>query len=199
MNALVGGLSPARARRAFNQLGLDMRIFQLLAVMAAALVISGPSLANINVARSTMPDAELAGEARMRVFVWNVYDAALFAPEGEYRADEPFALSLSYLRAFTADQIIDRTMVEIEQQPGVDPARLPVWRAALAQVIPDVERGVTITGLRDGQGYASFYRGEELLGVVEDAEFSRRFFDIWLGENTSNPSFRQALLQGDTQ
>jgi hypothetical protein len=32
------------------------------------------------------------------------------------------------------------------------------------------------------------------VGVIRDAEFSRRFFNIWLGEKTSEPKLRAQLI-----
>jgi hypothetical protein len=163
--------------------------------LGLAMIIAAPAWASLDVARQGVPDAELAGEARFRVLFWNVYDAALYAPEGDYRADAPFALSLTYLRDFTSDQIVGRTMAEIERQPDVDAASLAPWREQLSALIPDVQKGMTITGLRDSTGRAQFYLGVELLGTIQDTELSRRFFDIWLGEHTSAPEFQQALLR----
>jgi hypothetical protein len=39
-----------------------------------------------------------------------------------------------------------------------------------------------------------FYSNGEEIGSVDDSEFTTSFFNIWLGEKTSEPKFRKALL-----
>ncbi|TNE61539.1 MAG: hypothetical protein EP341_00660 [Sphingomonadales bacterium] len=170
-------------------------------IRAAALsmflvVVSWPAAASLDLVQSYVPEAELAGEARMRVLIWNVFDAALYAPEGEYDPDAPFALSLSYLRDFTSDQIVTRSLHEMARQGPLDPQLREQWRVELAGIIPNVGPGVTIVGVRDSQGHAHFFLGREWLGTVADPDFSQRFFNIWLGPETSSPAFQRAMLGG---
>jgi len=159
-------------------------------------LFSLPAAADLELVDTYVPNAELAGEARMRVLVWDVFDAELYAPEGEYDPSSPFALSLSYLREFTSEQIVARSMSEIERQGPLDSTTRELWRGELAQLIPDVEPGMTIVGVRDATGRAHFYLGQEKLGTVEDPNFSRKFFNIWLGAETSNPAFQRAIFEG---
>jgi hypothetical protein len=39
-----------------------------------------------------------------------------------------------------------------------------------------------------------FFHNGNPRGEVRDAEFTRRFFGIWLGEATSEPALRDSLL-----
>jgi hypothetical protein len=48
---------------------------------------------------------------------------------------------------------------------------------------------------RPGVG-AQFYQGGRALGRIDDPEFARRFFAVWLGPSTSAPALRDALLAG---
>jgi hypothetical protein len=60
-------------------------------------------------------------------------------------------------------------------------------------VFPDVQSGDRITGLYlPGQG-ARFYFGERLLGEVNDAEFARAFFAIWLDPRTRAPALLESM------
>ena len=43
----------------------------------------------------------LLGEGRLRVLFWEIYDASLYATNGVYDPEKPFALSLTYLRGFS--------------------------------------------------------------------------------------------------
>ncbi|MEH0069805.1 chalcone isomerase family protein [Pannonibacter sp. Pt2-lr] len=67
-----------------------------------------------------------------------------------------------------------------------------------ARHFPGCVRGASITGVRDASGKAVFYKDGRRIGTINDADFSRRFFAIWLGNNTSNPSL-QASLTGSAR
>lgn len=139
----------------------------------------------------------LVGEARLKVLFWNVFDARLHAPDAAFDPEAPFALSLSYLRKLKAAKIIEKSIEEMASQPSTDRRELSRWKVQLAAIIPDVRDGTTITGLRDEDGNAIFYRDDELIGRIDDPAFSRSFFGIWLGEATSEPDLRRGLLGKD--
>ena len=61
-------------------------------------------------------------------------------------------------------------------------------------MLPDVRSGDRLVGVYlPGQG-AVFRSGGRVLGRVDDAEFARLFFGIWLSPQTSEPGLRQALV-----
>ena len=74
--------------------------------------------------------------------------------------------------------------------------QLSAWGESLTAIFPDVTAGTRLTGFSDFQGYTQFFHNEEAVGAIQDAEFTRRFFAIWLGEDTSEPGLRQQLLAG---
>jgi hypothetical protein len=41
----------------------------------------------------------LVGAGRLSVLFWDIYNIQLWAPDGQYRPDQPFALELRYLKA----------------------------------------------------------------------------------------------------
>ncbi|MFK7859435.1 MAG: chalcone isomerase family protein [Granulosicoccus sp.] len=143
-------------------------------------------------------DAQLVGEARLKVMFWDVFDARLYADSGLYRSSEPFALSLSYLRSLDGRKIVSKSMEEIRRQaPGSSPEQLARWEKKLLSIIPDVSKGTSITGVRTEEGSTVFYFGNNEIGRVDDLEFTNAFFNIWLGSNTSDPTFRYKLLGGE--
>ena len=68
------------------------------------------------------------------------------------------------------------------------------WLRTMTQIFPDVKAGDRITGIQRPEGLSRFFHNSSLRGEVRDAEFTRRFFGIWLGETTSEPSLRDSLL-----
>jgi hypothetical protein len=165
----------------------------------AALVMStaffpGAASANPAIAKRYLADVQKVGDGVLTYLFWDVYRATLYAPAAGWRRDAPFVLSLAYLRDLKGADIAGRTIAEIRDQGFTDKARLADWSDRLTALFPDVADGDSLTAVRDEAGRTIFYRGAGRIGIVDDAEFTRRFFDIWLGEKTSEPQLRRALL-----
>ncbi|NVK57650.1 MAG: chalcone isomerase family protein [Alteromonadaceae bacterium] len=141
-----------------------------------------------------VPDAKLAGQARYSYLFWDVYDAALYAPQGRWQQSAPFALTLTYLRDFDGADIAKRSVKEIRAQGFSDNDRLQRWQATMTDLFPDVTENDTITGVATAGGNTRFYLNDALLGEVTESEFTQWFFNIWLGPQTTEPEFRAKLL-----
>ena len=146
-----------------------------------------------------LPQARHVGSSRLTVWGFQIYDAHLWAPAsfaaGRY-ATSPMALELSYLRNFKALDIAERSLKEMRRSQPISTAQAALWKADMLRVIPDVEKGERILGVhRPGRG-AAFWVNGKASGEIQDAEFARLFFGIWLSPNTSEPRMRAALLAG---
>ena len=141
-----------------------------------------------------VPNAALVGECRVSYLFFKIYDVALFADSGTWQPGEPFALSLRYLRDIPGDAIVARTLKEIRGQGFDDEPTLERWGEQLSNIIPDVNRQTTLTGIADEQGNTVFYLGEEEIGRVQEPLFTDQFFNIWVGTNSSRPELRDQLL-----
>ena len=72
--------------------------------------------------------------------------------------------------------------------------KLAAWYTQMSEIFPDVGTGNSIIGVYlPGKG-TQFWQGHRKLGEISDVDFSRRFFEIWLGSMTSAPELRAALL-----
>lgn len=132
--------------------------------------------------------------SRMTYLFWDVYDASLYAPQGAYSQDQPFVLVLHYLRALDGKEIAKRSLEEMQKQGFSDSSRGERWLTKMAQIFPDVSKDTVLLGVRTADGYTQFYQDDKLIGEVKDSEFTTRFFNIWLGEKTSEPTMRAELL-----
>ena len=142
-----------------------------------------------------IPNAEKAGEGRLTYLFWDVYDATLFAPNGQTDGNRPpLALSLSYLRPIEGRKIADRSIEEMRKLGLNDEVKLADWHAQMKNIFPDVDMGITLTGVYNNDGSTIFYKNGENIGRISDPDFTRAFFDIWLDEKTSAPDLRQSLL-----
>ncbi|MFK8081120.1 MAG: chalcone isomerase family protein [Granulosicoccus sp.] len=160
--------------------------------------LSMPAQATPQVIKTHLADPELVGEARLKVMFWNVFDASLYAESGHYQENQPFALSLTYLRSLEGKKIVDKSMEEIRRQsPDTSDGQLVRWEQKLLEIIPDVSKGTSITGVRTPEGHTRFYFGNEPIGSVQDSTFTHAFFSIWLSSEASDPKFRHKLLGGN--
>ncbi|MFN7114676.1 MAG: chalcone isomerase family protein [Alphaproteobacteria bacterium] len=143
--------------------------------------------------KDEITDAAHVGGGRLTVMVWDVYDAALFAPGGVYSEEKPFALRLSYLRKLQGRKIADKSSEEIRRQGFKDEIRLAIWHRQMRSIFPDVDKGTSLTGIRRKDGSVAFYHDGKIAGVIDDPDFAPHFFGIWLAADTSAPALRQAL------
>ena len=140
-----------------------------------------------------MPSARaVAPQAEFTRFGFSIYRAQLWAPEGQYKKDAPFALSLTYSRDIAGERILDASLKEMNKL-GAPVEQSPQWREQLAQVLPNVKQGDTLTGVyTPGQGAEFFYQNQKT-GTLDD-ELAAFFFSIWLDPRTSEPDLRRSLL-----
>ena len=172
------------------------RKFKNAACVACFIAFLGilPAYAFVEQIENYVPAAEKVGEGRLTYLFWDVYDAELYAPNGTWREDGPYALRISYLMNLDSKTIADHSALEIREQGIADEARLAAWHEQMRKIFPDVGEGISLTGVNTGTGEVVFYKNDVEIGRIKDAEFSRAFFDIWLNEKTSEPDLRRKLL-----
>jgi Chalcone isomerase-like len=146
---------------------------------------------------STLPNTEFAGKGKLTFFGLEVYESSLWvAPNFKGLAFEnhPFALELHYLRNFTAVDIAKRSLDEMQGIESVTEQKAAQWIKAMGEIFPNVKKGDRLIGVHQPGGGATFWHNGKRSGEIRDAEFSRRFFAIWLSPKTSEPKLRKALL-----
>lgn len=163
--------------------------------MAAVLSLLGvtPAYALDHI-KKFVPQAEKVGQGRLTYMLWDVYDAALYAQQGLWEQDKPFALQLSYLRKISGKKIADHSIKEMRNQGFGDEVKLATWHTRMKNIFPNVDDGIILTGVYTDTGETVFYLDDTEIGRINDPEFSKAFFDIWLSERTSAPDLRQKLL-----
>lgn len=146
--------------------------------------------------QDAVPGAQIIGSGEFSVFGFDVYDARLWSAARPLANDQPFALELIYRRKISRDDLVQASVDEIKRLSGnrVSPAQLAGWQAQMEQSFVDVQSGTRITGVYlPGQG-ARFFVGQRLQHEIDDPQFARAFFDIWLDPRTRNPTLREQLL-----
>ena len=163
--------------------------------MACVMTMIGisPSYAS-DFLQTYVPQAKEVGHGRLRVMLWDVYDATLYASDGKMQKDKPFALKLSYLRAFEGQKIADRSIQEMRSQGINDEVKLADWHAQMKKIFPDVNKGISLTGVLTQNGESVFFENNQEIGRIADPAFGSAFFNIWLSEKTNAPDLRLKLL-----
>ncbi len=149
--------------------------------------------------REALPQGRLIGQGRLSVWGFQIYDARLWAQPGFGPASyvrAPLALELSYLRAFSAEEVAERSLKEIRRSAPVTDEQAARWTADMLRVLPSVQKGDRVLGVHQPGVGAFFWHNGKSSGGVKDPDFARLFFGIWLAPNTSEPKLRDALLAG---
>jgi hypothetical protein len=177
---------------------LSVAFFALAAAVATAdIPMSGlpPAVAQL------LPEVRIRGGGELAFFGLSIYDARLYriaSARGECAPDESFALHLIYKRRLYGDRIAARSVEEMTKL-GYGTAEQRVrWGALLKKLLPDVNEGDSLTGVNVPLLGVSFYQNGKPLGTIDDREFARAFFAIWLDPRTSEPALRRQLL-GEAQ
>lgn len=145
-----------------------------------------------------IPTARMVGQSRLKMYFFKIYDATLYAPNGQFDQTQPFALSLGYLRDFDGADIAQRSIDEMRDLGYRDTAQLAQWLIQMELSFPNIIAGDVLTGVVDEQQYTRFYFNGKPTHTVADPEFTQAFFAIWLDSKTSQPKMRIQLL-GETK
>ncbi len=188
----------SRLRVVDMMLGVLMFVGCLLAASILSTAVAqtatetSPAQSNGKGWSALVPSAQKIGEGQLRRWGFLVYDATLWSTTGQFESNQPFALSLTYARSISRDQIVDASLDQMREL-GIDVDQHPDWAQALRNVFVDVNEGDTLTGVHvPGEG-AVFFEGDRLTGRI-DEDLSQAFFDIWLDPETTAPELRLALL-----
>ena len=135
----------------------------------------------------------LVGEARLKVFIWEVYDSALFTPSGRWQGDAPYQLSLHYLRDIPAAKLIQETEKAWQEQ-GRNHPKQGEWLTLLGDLWPDITEGDNLVFGLNASGDSAFWFNGVPIGSIDDRDFGPLFGGIWLDPDTPRPGLRAELI-----
>ena len=144
-----------------------------------------------------LPQVRIRGGGELTFLGLSIYDARLFrevSARGEVTTDEPFALQLIYKRKLYGALIAARSVEEMSKLDYGSDEQRSQWGQQLKQILPDVDAGDSLTGINLPRRGVRFYRNGKLIGVIDDGDFARAFFAIWLDPRTSEPLLRRQLM-----
>jgi hypothetical protein len=147
--------------------------------------------------RPALPDAQLCGQGEFRMIGFDIYTAQLWGSCDSAPFDAPFALQLTYHRTIARSKIVDSSLDEMMRLAArpVSSVTLAHWRDLMQTAFVDVKSGDTLIGVYlPGEG-VRFYAGTRLTADIDDVQFARAFFEIWLHAETRAPGLRNDLLK----
>lgn len=144
--------------------------------------------------KAHVPNATMVGRGVLTYAFWDVYEATLYAPDGRWDSASPAALTIEYYRAINGKDIADRSVQEMRKQGFTDEVKLAAWNAQLKAIFPDVKDGTVLSAVYVPGKHTTFYNGTAEIGTIKGNDFGSQFLGIWLGEATSEPELRRALL-----
>lgn len=142
------------------------------------------------------PNWTRIGLAKLSVLWFDIYQAELSSETGVFEPDRSFKLTLTYLRNFTAETLIDETFAQFST--SITKQQALSWRQSLKQIWPDVTASDQISFIRTNEGDSQFFFNKHYLGTVKDKAFGKHFADIWLAKDSAYPKLA-AKLKGEAQ
>jgi hypothetical protein len=138
---------------------------------------------------------KIVGEGKMSYLFWDIYNLKLYTATGNYEGlIKDTALEFNYLRDIKSIELVNETENQWrELKLDVHPEEAK-WLAQLKTLWPDITEGDQLIFYINDKGYSEFYYNGKYTGVIESVEFSDRFKQIWLSEDTTAPKVRQKLL-----
>jgi hypothetical protein len=144
-----------------------------------------------------IPDSSLVGKGKYTFLFMKIFDIELYAPQGKFDKNQPYALELDYHRNLKGKSIAEKTIEKIsEQSTKVSSEQLNSWQQQLTTILPDVKQGSSLIGVYTPSiKQTKFFNNEQvLLGSIDGEDFANHFFGIWIGEDSSEPQLRKSLL-----
>ncbi|TWX53639.1 chalcone isomerase family protein [Colwellia hornerae] len=135
------------------------------------------------------------GETTFSVLFWDLYKSKLLTTSGKYplkSTNEKLLYQINYLTDISSEDLIERT-VEQWQHLGVPRINFQHYLPMLEKMWPDIKEGDSLS-LYVINNKSTFYFNNNIIGKIDQQEFSQLFLDIWLSTNTSEPKLRLELL-----
>lgn len=164
----------------------------------ALLTVAAPARSDVSdlppsIMRLAPASMEQVGNGQYRKLGFNIYRVALWAQDGAYDRNKPFALQVHYTRSLDKETIVQAVVEDVRKQALADDATMDKWEAMLTDILPAVKDGDEIVGLYvPGKPAKLFFNGRQIASI-SDKRLSDSFFNIWLGP-VANPELRAQLM-----
>ena len=137
---------------------------------------------------------QLVGKVKFKKWFFHIYNAELLTKSGNFNWDKPFVLKIHYLIGFKSKIIVNRTISEISKQHKAETKEnKEKYSEIISKVIPDIKKNSYLYGYMSKDGYAYILTKDKLVGMIDDKQLSKYFFEIWLSDKTSDDTMSKQL------
>ena len=163
-------------------------------VLGLAGLFGLPGVARGDALSQIMPTAKRVGTARFKVIFFKIYDAELFAPNGNFRRNGPFALRLTYLINAKKDRIISSTVKEMKRQKAASKTVIESWIPLMERHFVSMDEGSQADFIHAGDGRLLITANGTVIGEITDGAFITALMDVWLGPKVRDKAFQDSLM-----
>ncbi len=167
-----------------------------LSLWLAGLALMSP--AHASRLEALVPNAKLVGEATFSVMFFDIYEAALLAPNGVYDRKGPFALQITYLVDADSERIISQSVKELKRQKAGSAAQIKKWQALMEKHFVDLKENDTANMIFNDRGTLTIWNNDGPAVEIDDRRFARVFMNIWLGKRARDKEFQAELMGRDS-
>lgn len=168
----------------------------LAALVALSIVASAAASTRPNELNGVVNAPAPYGKASLTWLFLTAYDASLWTDAPVWSMDTTFALSITYRMSFTREELVERTLEEMQRvSPGLRRAELTGFGASLERAFQNVESGDRLTALMVPGTPVRFFHNGKPMHQIDGADFAEAFFGIWLSPRTAEPAVRRGLLK----
>jgi len=186
----------------FSQRHFTRTLWTVCGAWLLGLTLSGPVNASSpplppHVSHIQLPGSRLQGQATLTFFGLPIYHARLWTLPGfqpQPLREQTWVLELEYQRELKGQAIAERSLKEMQRTGELSSMQERGWLKTMQSLFPDVKKGDRLSGRYQPGQPTAFWLNDQAIGKVDDPEFGRRFFAIWLAPTTSEPGLRQRLL-----
>jgi hypothetical protein len=145
---------------------------KLLLILITLVLFITPAKANKGITEY-IKNPKLVGQASYNYIFWHVYDVYLYAENGLYSSDKPFALMLIYKRNLEENDIALRSKQEIQKIGFKDKEILERWYQKMIDIFPDVSNGSELVGVYTKDKRSIFFDENKKIGEENDPDFGK--------------------------
>jgi hypothetical protein len=136
---------------------------------------------------------KLVSTAEMSLLFWRVFRAELWSNDGVFDWAKPFALSLTYDMEFSADELTDKTITEIDRLTDWSTPALASLRDKISPCMATVTDGDRFTAVGVSPDKVTMFLNSREQCQLETPDLRRAFFQIWLSDDSRFPTESRRL------
>ena len=151
---------------------------------------------NNNILKKYFYEINLIGKANYSYLFWNIYDAQLYSPTNTFNKNK-FALLIRYNKEIKKEHLVKETIDDIRKQKKLSKNKIDKWTKIFINIYQTTKIGNRFLAIKIADDKSIFYFNEKKIYESSNKEFIELFFNIWLRNNSKNPTFTKKLLGKD--